>query len=64
MTWLLIEMLLKYETIIRELISKMEREGYEGSFASARVCQDLILQAIASSTLSSHVTIKNGYSTG
>lgn len=45
---------------LQELIRKMEDEGYEGYFAEARVCQDLILRAIADSTLNRNVTIKGG----
>lgn len=45
---------------LQELINKLEAEGYEGIFAEARVCQDLILRAIADSTLNRNVTIKGG----
>lgn len=45
---------------LQELINKMEEEGYEGYLAEARVCQDLILKAIAASTLNCNVTIKGG----
>ena len=45
---------------LQGLIDKMEDEGYEGYLAEARVCQDLILRAIAGSTLNRNVTIKGG----
>ncbi len=45
---------------LQELISRMETEGYEGYLAEAKVCQDLILRAIANSTLNRNVTIKGG----
>lgn len=34
--------------------------GYGDANAQAKVCQDLILKAIASSPMSEHVTIKGG----
>ena len=45
---------------LQELIGRMKSEGYEESFAEARVCQDLILRALARSTLNRNVTIKGG----
>ena len=45
---------------LEDLIKTMEDEGYKGYLAEARVCQDLILRAIAGSTLNRNVTIKGG----
>lgn len=45
---------------LQKLIDRMENEGYEGIMAEARVCQDLILRAIATSSLNHNVTIKGG----
>lgn len=45
---------------LRELTSKVQRMGYNVVDARARVCQDIILKAIAQSSLSRNVTIKGG----
>lgn len=43
-----------------ELIAQTREEGYEGVNAEAKVCQDIILKAIADSSLSRNVTVKGG----
>lgn len=45
---------------IREKVNKFINEGYSDKNAEARVCQDIILLAIAKSPLSRNVTIKGG----
>lgn len=42
------------------MIKEMQELGYESFDASARVCQDIVLKAIAQSSLSGNVTIKGG----
>lgn len=42
------------------MINKIEALGYSSQDARARVCQDIILKAIATSNLSRNVTIKGG----
>ena len=42
------------------LAEELKKEGYSESSAEARVCQDIILKAIAESDLSRNVTIKGG----
>jgi len=41
-------------------IEKLKNEGYSEENAEARLCQDIVLQGIASSSLSRNVTIKGG----
>lgn len=43
-----------------EMVKKMQDIGYELADAQARVCQDIVLKAIATSSLSRNVTIKGG----
>lgn len=43
-----------------EEIKKIKRQGYDQSNAEARLCQDIIIQAIASCPLNKNVTIKGG----
>ena len=45
---------------IQEMIEEIEKLGYSPQDARARVCQDIVLKAIASSNLSRNVTIKGG----
>ena len=46
--------------LLNELISKTIKEGYDEENAEAKVCQDIILKAIANSSLKDNVTIKGG----
>ncbi len=46
--------------IVASLIRQAEESGYQGANATAKVCQDIILKAIAESDLSRNVTIKGG----
>lgn len=43
-----------------DLVKEYERKGYSLENAEARVCQDVILKAIANSPLKEHVTVKGG----
>lgn len=45
---------------LREMTAKIEEMGYDIADARARVCQDVLLKAIAQSPLSHVVTIKGG----
>lgn len=45
---------------LREMTVKIQEMGYDAADARARVCQDIILKAIARSPLSRNVTIKGG----
>lgn len=45
---------------IREEIDKIRDDGYNEANAEARLCQDIILKAIAESSLKRNVTIKGG----
>ncbi len=45
---------------IQEMINEIKALGYLSQDASARVCQDIVLKAIATSNLSRKVTIKGG----
>ncbi len=45
---------------IQKMIDEIEAKGYSIQDARARVCQDIVLKAIASSSLSRNVTIKGG----
>ena len=42
------------------LADEFRKEGYSDQNAEARVCQDIVLKAIAESNLSRNVTIKGG----
>lgn len=42
---------------IQKMIDEIEATGYPIQDARARVCQDIVLKAIASSSLSRNVTI-------
>ena len=46
--------------IIGEMMRKAETDGYTGANATAKVCQDIVLNGIARSSLSRNVTIKGG----
>jgi len=45
---------------LEELARKVKNEGYSEVNAEARVCQDIVLKAIAQSSLNRNVTIKGG----
>ena len=45
---------------LKEILEHFVEEGYSDKNAEARVCQDIILMAIANSSLSHNVTIKGG----
>ena len=45
---------------IQKMIEEALTAGYQGDNASAKVCQDIILKALATGTLSRNVTIKGG----
>lgn len=45
---------------ILEWIDEFKKEGYSEANAEARLCQDIVLKAIAQSSLSRNVTIKGG----
>ena len=45
---------------IQKLIEQATEKGYQGDNASAKVCQDIVLNAIAIGPLSRNVTIKGG----
>ena len=45
---------------LREEISKLKDEGYGEFDAQARICQDIILNAISKSRLTDNITIKGG----
>lgn len=48
--------MIKLENVINDLLD----EGYDEELAPAKVCQDIIMKAIATSKLSRNVTIKGG----
>ena len=45
---------------LREEINKLKDEGYSQQNAQARICQDIILEAISKCHLNENVTIKGG----
>lgn len=45
---------------IQKLIEQATENGYQGDNASAKVCQDIVLKALATGPLSRNVTIKGG----
>lgn len=45
---------------LQEMINRLRQNGYSAQDAESRVCQDVVLKAIASSTFSRNVTIKGG----
>lgn len=45
---------------LNEMVFEMQDKGYEPDDARARVCQDIVLKAIAESSFSRNVTIKGG----
>lgn len=45
---------------IQKLIAQERNKGYLGDNAPAKVCQDIVLKALANSSLSRNVTIKGG----
>lgn len=45
---------------IQKLIEEAKEKGYQGNNASAKVCQDIVLKALAKGPLSRNVTIKGG----
>ena len=47
-------------SLLREMVKKVEQDGYSERNAEAKVCQDIVLKAIAKSPLSQNATIKGG----
>lgn len=45
---------------LRQMMERYYEEGLTRDLASARVCQDIVLKAIAASPLSRNVTVKGG----
>ena len=45
---------------LQEWLTSIEEQGYRGANARARLCQDIVLEAISKGRLSRHVTIKGG----
>ena len=45
---------------IKKMIDQAESAGFFGDNAEAKVCQDIVLKALAKSSLSRNVTIKGG----
>ncbi|WP_462331522.1 nucleotidyl transferase AbiEii/AbiGii toxin family protein, partial [Schwartzia sp. (in: firmicutes)] len=45
---------------LQDWLVKIEEQGYRGANARARLCQDIVLEAISKGKLSRHVTIKGG----
>ena len=45
---------------LRELREKLTKDGYDDDRARAKVCQDIVLKAIARSGMANHVTVKGG----
>ena len=45
---------------LEKMAAGYRAEGYSSLLAEARVCQDVVLKAIAESSLSRNVTIKGG----
>lgn len=45
---------------LQEWLTSIEKQGYRGANARARLCQDIVLEAISKGKLSRHVTIKGG----
>lgn len=45
---------------ILELASPIKKEGYEGEYVEAKLCQDIILLLISKSVYANNITIKGG----
>lgn len=45
---------------LREMTAEYEEEGYANRTAEARVCQDVILEAISKGAFKRHITVKGG----
>ena len=45
---------------LEKMVSEYLKDGYSELFAEARVCQDIVLKAIAKSSMNRNVTIKGG----
>ena len=45
---------------LEELTANVRKDGYSEINAEARVCQDIVLKAIAEGSLSHNVTVKGG----
>jgi len=45
---------------ILETIEELSNQGYDRIHAEARLCQDIVIQALAKSSVSRNVTIKGG----
>ena len=46
--------------VLKDLVSDLLDVGYDDELATAKLCQDIILKAIATSSLSKNITIKGG----
>lgn len=46
--------------IIADMMRANDKSGYTGANLTAKLCQDIVLKAIAESNLNRHVTIKGG----
>ena len=49
-----------YCIVTHALKTEANQNGYQGDNASAKVCQDIVLKALATGPLSRNVTIKGG----
>ena len=45
---------------LSEMLNHAEKSGYSGDNLTAKVCQDIVLNALAKSSLNRNVTIKGG----
>lgn len=45
---------------ILELTSSIRKEGYEGEYVGAKLCQDILLLLISKSAYANNITIKGG----
>ena len=45
---------------LEKMVSEYLKDGYRELFAESRVCQDIVLKAIANSSMNRNVTIKGG----
>ena len=45
---------------LEKMVSQYLKDGYRELFAESRVCQDIVLKAIANSSMNRNVTIKGG----
>ena len=45
---------------LRDEVERLRKDGYNEANAEARLCQDIVLEAISKSAFGHHVTIKGG----